>query len=60
MSVDRYCTSEGVWWLKERKSVERGMSRPKTIDGSGADKSRREAEISLFSSCAVRDRMVFG
>lgn len=44
---------------RERESVERGMSRPKTIDGSGPDKSRREAEISLFSSCAVRGRMVF-
>lgn len=21
MSVDRYCRSEGVWWLKERKKV---------------------------------------
>lgn len=45
---------------REKESDERGMSRPKTIDGSGADKSRRGAEISLSSSCAVRDKMVFG
>lgn len=45
---------------REKESVEGGMSRPKTIDGSEADKSRRGAEISLLSSCAVRDKMVFG